>query len=553
MVRRRWAIRSVAARSRVLLACLCVSFVVMADAQADAIAQGVLQLRWGDAPRLSQTGVALPEQFEAWLDVGPGQRYQLDDAQARRAAGDLYALSNRRVAISYRLPARVMADAQVMPSLQVVPEISAIVPADALPVRTMAKSEVGGGVTTSQVQGSTRWITVMCKFADITAEQKPRSFFQSQYGNAPGQLGHYWSEVSYGRINLSGSAAHGWYSLPRPREAYLSLVNGRTKVDLSQLFADCTALADAEVDFQGAQGINLMFNAELDGSAWGGGACAVLEGSYQCARATWNPPWSFSNLAPLAHEMGHGYGLPHSDNSDGDADTYDNPWDLMSDAWRNAASDAIHGLLPKHLNMVQRERLGWVAPTRKRTIEADNTATHDVMLAWADASAASGIQLLMLAAPTQPDPYRTIVYTLEARHRTGMYESRLAGDAVILHALEDYGIARSIDTDQPVADLSNNEGSMLRVGEVWRTPDERHWIEVVALTATGFLVRVGPRPRAMSTPSPVLVRTGQMASSSAPITMSVPAARPVERPRVGRCDALIRRLRLPTVCTWLAS
>ncbi len=548
----RGAILRTAAHVRILFACLLAGVAVMADARADAIAQGVLQLRWGDASRLPQAGVALPAQFEAWLEVAPGLRYLLDTEQARRAAGDLYALSNRRVAVSYRLPGSITTGGSIVPWLQVVPEIDAIVPADALPVRTMAKSEGGGGATPVQVAGSTRWITLMCRFADLATEQKPRSFFQAQYGNLPGQLGHYWSEVSYGRIDLAGSTAHGWYPLPRPRAAYLSLVNGRTRVDLSQLFADCTALADAEVDFHGAQGINLMFNGELDGSAWGGGACAVLDGGYRCTRVTWNPPWSFSNLAPLAHEMGHGYGLPHSDNSDGDADTYDNPWDLMSDAWRNATSDIIHGLLPKQLSMIQRERLGWVPAANRRTIAADNGETHDVLLAWADAVTPDGIQLLVLSLPAQPDPYRTVVYTLEARRRAGTYDAALAGDAVILHVLEDYGIARSIDTDQPAADLASNEGSMLKAGEVWRTPDERHGVEVVSLTASGFLVRVGPRPRAMSTPSPMLVRSNPVAVSSASVPAPVLVVDPAPRARVRRCDALPRLFRAAGVCAWLA-
>src|SRR3546814_14500583 len=73
----------------------------------------------------------------------------------------------------------------------------------------------------------------------------------------------------------------------------------------------------------------MMFNGALDGHAWGGGACAVLDGTRRCPRTTWNPPWAFTNLSPLAHEMGHGYGLPPSDNSDGHDDTYDNPWDVM--------------------------------------------------------------------------------------------------------------------------------------------------------------------------------------------------------------------------------
>src|SRR3546814_13659193 len=101
---------------------------------------------------------------------------------------------------------------------------------------------------------------------------------------------------------------------------------------------------------------------ELRSSDWSSDVCS--------SDLTWNPPWAFTNLAPLAHEMGHGYGLPHSDNSDGDDDTYDNPWDVMSDAWSNAMYHVNFGALPKHLNMAQRDRLGWVDAARQLRPEA---------------------------------------------------------------------------------------------------------------------------------------------------------------------------------------
>ncbi len=551
------------ARSCAWVACLLLVGAAMAvEARADGIVQGVLQLRWSDTPGAPDSRAARPSQFEAWLDAGPGKRYRLDTAQARRAAGDLYALANRRVAVAYSTQAhaastRKAASAAVSPSI---PVISAIVPADHVPQRALAVGEEGRVSLGTRVAGSTRWVTLMCKFADVATEQKPHAYFHSQYGNAPGQLGHYWSEVSQGAIDLQGSSAHGWYTLPAPRSAYVSTVDGRARADLSRLFADCTAQADGAVDFGGVQGINLMFNAELDGSAWGGGACAALDGAHACTRATWNPPWSFANLAPLAHEMGHGYGLPHSDNSDGDSDTYDNPWDLMSDAWRWAVTDGAYGLLPKYLAMYQRERLGWVAPGHKRVVAADNHDTHEIVLEAAGVGDAAGVQLLVLAMPAQPDPYRTVIYTLEARRRQGVYESALAGDAVIIHRIEDYGIARSVDTDTPVANFSGNEGSMLKVGEQWSTPDGLHGVQVVSETARGFVVRVGPRPRAMSAPTPALLRndakphTG-VALNAPPSTVPAPFAartRPAPVPRSRGCARVPVFMRLPVVCALLA-
>ncbi len=540
---RRAGVRTLIAGCTLALACI----LQVLPLHAETVVQGVLQLQWADPPRALPGRVRAAPQLDVWLETGPGKRIQLDATQSRRAAGDLYALANRHVAVSYQ-----GANARVMSSAPARPVIDTIVPTGRVPQRAMSMGADGRVMASAPVLGATRWITLMCKFADIATEQKPRAYFQTQYGDAPGQLGHYWSEVSYGQINLAGSSAHGWYTLPKPRADYLATSGGKQKAQLSELFADCAAAADAEVDFTGIQGVNLMFNGELDGNAWGGGACATLDGAYTCTRVTWSPPWSFANLAPLAHEMGHGYGLPHSNNADGDGDTYDNPWDLMSDAWRNATSDATYGLLPKHVNMYQRERLGWLPATRKRIVPANNLVTHEFVLDAGSLANSTNTQLVVLALPAQPDPYRTVIYTLEARRRTGAYESRLAGDAVIIHRLEDYGIAYSIDADVPAADFSSNEGSMLKVGERWSTPDDQHWVEVVSATADGFIVRVGPRPRSMSSPAPALERPATVAASSSPPVSQPPRvgapAVSGARARTRRCDVLPRALRFQAVC-----
>lgn len=380
------------------------------------------------------------------------------------------------------------------------------------------------------VSGNTRWVTLMCRFSDIATEQKDKAFFQSQYGAAPGALGHYWNEVSCGKIDLAGSAAHGWFLLPQPRAFYITKNGDKDKANFDQLFKDCGAAADAEVDFTGVLGVNMMFNDDLDGSAWGGGGCATLEGVNMCKKTTWNPPWAFNNLAPLAHEMGHGYGLPHSDNSDGDDDPYDNPWDVMSDAWRNATSSTTFGALPKPINIYQRERLGWVDAARKQSIAGSNDTRVRITLDFASLAGSSSKQMVVLAMPqVSGDPYRNTIYTLEARKRTGSYEAKLAGDTVIIHALQNYGNAKSIDADNPAANVANNEGSMFKVGEMWTSPDQNqtHWVRVEEATATGFIVSVGPKPRVTGgpqrqrlAPSPV---TAQQTLPRVPASAVAPA------------------------------
>lgn len=478
---------------------------------AQELTQGMLELRWGDPdPRARHPREG---RFTATLVMDDGLRVPLDPDRAQRAAGDLYALANRRVAVE--LAPQLKSSRLRWPSV--------IVAADRL---TLAPQKLDRVTAAAPVSGNTRWLTLACKFSDVPDEQKDIAFFQLQYGTGTGQLGQYWKEVSYGKVDLANSAAHGWYTLPQPRSFYITGTGDDEDADLSRLFKDCAGAADTDVSFANAQGVNLMFNDDLDGSAWGGGSCAPLDGVNTCKRVTWNPPWAFNNLGPLAHEMGHGYGLPHSDNSDGDDDTYDNPWDVMSDAWRNGAPNATFGTLPKHINIYQRERLGWLDAARKRTIAANNNTRVEIALDFASLASSGNAQMVLIELPDQAEPFRNVVYTLEARTPTGTFENRLAGTAVIIHALKSSGAARSMDVDTPPANVSNNEGSMFKVGEWWSSPDplRTHWVKVESATATGFIVSVGPKPRVTGGPqkprlAPSPVAAGQSARpSSRPIS-----------------------------------
>ena len=456
---------------------------LLAGAAQGEVLQGNLELRWGDAAPAAEARLA--PKFEVALALDGGGRIALDPGQARRGAGDLYALANRRVAVGFS--GRKSGGMRMIDAIVPVDD-----PATGLPHVRSGKAD---GVAKATL-GATRWMTVACRFSDIAEEQKTVAFFRDQYGEAEGQLGHYWREVSYDRINLAGSDAVGWYALPHPRSHYVTEDGEEEKADLDALFDDCTAAADASVDFSGVIGINMMFNGDLDGYAWGGGRCATLDGGHRCWSTTWNPPWSFNNLAPLAHEMGHGYGLPHSDNSDGDDDTYDNPWDVMSDSWSNAVRDAVYGSRPKHINMLQRDRLGWVDAARKRTFDVGTPRTR-LQLDFASLSGAGSAQMLVLQTPSSPDPYSGTFYTVEARRRSGAYEGALAGDAVIIHRVgSGYRYeAESQDADRPPADTANNEGSMFKPGEAWISPDGLFSVYVEAGNASGFTVIVGDRGR----------------------------------------------------------
>lgn len=441
------------------------------------LVEGGLELTWGDA---APTASVRTPRFDATLVDARGLRYALDPAQALRASGDLYALAGKSVVAS----------------------LNGTSAFGQLGTDAMVPSIADTGLETNAVTGAQPWVSLLCKFSDIGTEPKNLAYFSTMLSNQTGRLDHYWREVSYNKVNVAGSVGYGWFTLPHPRSYYVTTgSNGAQTADLTKLFTDCTAAADATVNFAPfVGGINLMFNGDLDGYAWGGNRYATLDGVNRSWRTTWEPPWGYANEAPLAHEMGHGFGLPHANNSDGDADPYDNPWDVMSDAWHNASTDATYQSQPKHINIYSRDRLGWVDAARKLTLSTDVTQ-NGIVLDRASLAGSTHTQMIVVTIAGTTTHY----YTIEARKRTaaGTYEGALAGDAVIIHDVVTSRAepAWSVDAASPVANVSNNEGSMFKPGETYTFPGGAGSVTVVGNSAdgNGFVVNVvrgagGPPP-----------------------------------------------------------
>jgi len=423
-------------------------------AQSETQVEGVLTVVWGDAV----PGSKEPGHVVLVLSEGKGgvRFYKYSEAVVRQLGGTVRLNSGTvRVEASESLSGHLFG------------------------VREVASRGDGGSLhppgETLAVTGSRRWITLPCKFADVAAEPEAEAYFDAMYGGSYPGLDHYWRELSYGQMNVAGSHGIAWRGLPHPRSHYLP----GGSLDLGSLFEDCIAAAEAEVDFSLYDGIQLAFNDVLDCCAWGGSWYTTLDGVTRSWRVAWLPPWGYQNINISAHEMGHGFGLPHSNNSDGDGNEYDNPWDVMSDGWSYAIDDAVFGVLGKHTIGFHKHLLGWFPPDKIFNLRGKDWATI-----WLDPQQRAFVDdYRFIRIPRRGDGGTLFI---EARERQG-YDSQLPGEAVIIHEASPNHpfMAWILDADDPPADNASTEGVMWRVGETFIDPAGIA-VAVVQRTSDGF-------------------------------------------------------------------
>lgn len=340
------------------------------------------------------------------------------------------------------------------------------------------------------VTGSVPWVNVLCRFSDSTGDTPhPASWYDPLFANVYPGIDHYWREISYNAVNIAGTTTHGWYNLPKPRADYI--ING--EADLDALAADCTAAAEADIYFPDYQGINLMFNQQLDCCAWGGSHYIQLDGQWSIYRMTWLPPWA-QRHSTVTHEMGHGFGLPHST---GPADNppvqwneiYISQWDVMSSASGTCtASDPEYdciapGTISYHIDLA-----GWMPPSRLAVVNTGEKAT--ITLERLD-QPVSGTDPLMIKIPIGGSSIR--YYTVEVRQLAG-YDQNVPGAAVVIHDVDksrsgnggDAYVVDAVDGNDNV----NDAGAMWLPGEVYEDVPRDIYIEVLNASGSTFTVYV---------------------------------------------------------------
>jgi hypothetical protein len=423
---------------------------------ADAVRmEGRLSVIWGD-PDAGQDGLSR-YRFSLEDESGNSVRLSMGPAMAGSEA-DLASLNGRWVTVS-----GVAADAP-----------NAGEPAG-LQISSFASLPEDSLESPLAVSGAWPWVSIMCKFSDVPAEPKNLAFFQGMYSSSQPGLDHYWREASYDLANVSGSVAVGWFTLPNPKSYYVYGGN----LDHERAANDCIGMADPTINFTLYKGINMMFNDTLDCCAWGGGATLTLDGQTRFWSLTWEPPWAYQNISVIEHEMGHGFGMPHSSGMYGE--TYDNAWDLMSsDGGRHTGGcpfvDPTYGCMGQHPIAGYKDAyLDWIAPGKR--IDVNSGGSQTITLERQAQPATTNYQLAVI-----PIGAGGSYYTVESRRRVG-YDQALPADGVVIHRV-DSGYAYVVDEDLD----GDTRNAHYVAGETFNDATNKISVEVTGATASGHTV-----------------------------------------------------------------
>ena len=344
---------------------------------------------------------------------------------------------------------------------------------------------LGAQAASPPAVGAVPWVTLLCKFADVpTYEPFTPAVVSTVMGSSYPGAADFFRELSDGVADLSGNAVAGWFVLPAPRSAYVIQNN----VDFTRLLTDCTAAANAQVDFSLYYGINLQFNQALDVRttapydqlSHGGQSGLASDGVNRLFGVTWLADLHVRNRVVITHEMGHGFGWPHSSGPYGQ--TYDSRWDLMSAGY--LYFDAVYGWLGAHTIAYHKDIAGWYAPGQVYAAASRDS----VQLTIERTALPPAGNVRMVRIPLQSEPGK--FYTVEARKLAG-YDRGLPGDALILHKVD----PTLGDRQAQVVDPDNN-GDPNDAGAMWLPGESFHdvandvLLTVLAGTATGYQVEL---------------------------------------------------------------
>ena len=202
------------------------------------------------------------------------------------------------------------------------------------------------------------WAVLLVKFSDDPNEDPDLTIYEKLFTSAGAVTDNmlaFFSDMSHGCLDLSGSRVFGWYTLSARRSDYVGNVYPQPAGKLNRnglLDAGKAAAITAGVDLTRFDGVVVSAYGSTDLCGWVGGMAAL------CDQHSLQP-------SLLGQEMGHGYGLDHA-RRDGSTADYQDPWDVMSTAawpWMEEPNPDYTDIGPG-LNAWNMRSRGWLDESR---------------------------------------------------------------------------------------------------------------------------------------------------------------------------------------------
>jgi hypothetical protein len=306
------------------------------------------------------------------------------------------------------------------------------------------------------------WAIVLCQFNDRPAVPQPPDFYVDLYTrNGLGGLCDYWREVSGNALDLTGSQVFGWFTM----------AHASTELNNLHFPGDRWKLVQWGIDAAHANGIDLtpfkqvltVHNYGIDHGFAGNGVIIAQSDPALC------------EFGFISHEMGHGFGFPHSFSANPDME-YGDGWDVMSFATTTfqfpIAFRGAQGAATVGLNARNRDALGSV-PQRRMWIPNSWDFSEEISLDPLNQPPVGNHGFLVakiVPNSTRPRRPNNSSFTIECRRKAN-WDCNIPNDTVLIHEIRTDG--RSY--------LQPTVWGQFTPGQQFVTPDPKVFVKVTAI------------------------------------------------------------------------